>query len=333
MAHRKSSSGSRKRTSPKVWLLTVFVGLLVAGLSLWWEEQQQKPAEALSPRIEAVEEPVSRVQRAEKTAKGPKVAGVIENGKDAADTKGAEAVESVAYELARLQSENHGQVGAERQEQVIEHIGYTVSYNPEWRVPNWVAYELTDFESGGEEKRSNHFLPDPLVEGDPVVTGDYKNSGYDRGHMAPAADMKWSEQAMRESFYMTNMCPQLHNLNAGDWKSLEDMGREWARKYGSVYIACGPIVEEGFSTIGTVRKIAIPSAFFKVFLRSDGEGWTSIGFVMPNEAGSKPLMTYMLPVNEIEARTGIDFFYLLPDDVEEQVEGRCEPSEWALKRR
>lgn len=170
MAHRKSSSGSRKRTNPKVWLLTVFVGLLVAGLSLWWEEQQQKPAEASSPRIEAAEEPVSRGQGAEKTANGPKVAGVIENGKDAADAKGTEASECVAYELARLLSENPGQVGAERQEQVIEHIGYTVSYNPEWRVPNWVAYELTDFESGGEEKRSNHFLPDPLVEGDPVVT-------------------------------------------------------------------------------------------------------------------------------------------------------------------
>ena len=121
----------------------------------------------------------------------------------------------IAYELPR--------VIKNQPEQVIQHLGYTVSYNPEWLVPNWVAYELTNFETGGEQERKNHFKPDPLVNGDPVVTSDYSNSGYDRGHMAPAADMKWSEQAMRESFYMTNMCPQLHNLNAGDWKDLEEL--------------------------------------------------------------------------------------------------------------
>jgi len=303
MTTRKTSSKRRRKSGSKAWMITVIIGLLAAGFSLWWEEQREVPQEA---------EPVQALV-AENTAETIGESEIVR------------AAESVAYELA--------QVAAERPEQVIEHVGYTVSYNPEWRVPNWVAYELTDFESGGDEKRSNHFLPDPLVEGDPVVTADYKNSGYDRGHMAPAADMKWSEQAMRESFYMTNMCPQLHNLNAGDWKSLEDLGREWARKYGNVYIACGPIVEEGFSTIGTMRKIAIPSAFYKVFLRQQGDGWTSIGFVMPNEAGTKPLMTYMMPVNEIEARTNIDFFYLLPDEVEEEVEARCEPSEWALRRR
>lgn len=306
MTRRKTNFKSRKSSVPKVWMLTVIIGLLVAGLSLWLDEQRESPS--------AVEESAvpCQVESATEIIGNQVVA-------ELSDTQ------SVAYEMAR--------VTTGRPEQVITHVGYTVSYNPEWRVPNWVAYELTDFESGGEEKRSNHFLPDPLVEGDPVVTADYKNSGYDRGHMAPAADMKWSEQAMRESFYMTNMCPQLHNLNAGDWKSLEDLGREWARKYGSVYIACGPIVEEGFSTIGTERKIAIPSAFFKVFLRRKGNGWTSIGFVMANEAGSKPLMTYMMSVNEIEERTNIDLFYLLPDDIEEEVESCQDPSDWALKRK
>ena len=235
-----------------------------------------------------------------------------------------EVDQNVAYELPRL---NNNQP-----EQIIEHIGYTVSYNPTWLEPNWVAYELTAAETGGEQERSNHFKPDPLVEGDPVVTSDYSKSGYDRGHMAPAADMKWSEQAMRESFYMTNICPQLHNLNAGDWKDLEEMARSWAQQYGNIYIACGPIVEAEYPTIGKTHTIAVPAAFYKVFLRQTKEGWTSIGFIMPNKAGNRPLMTYMLTVDEVEEQTGLDFFYNLPDSIEAQVESDYSISDWTLSR-
>ena len=235
-----------------------------------------------------------------------------------------EVDQNVAYELPRL---NNNQP-----EQIIEHIGYAVSYNPTWLEPNWVAYELTAVETGGEQERSNHFKPDPLVEGDPVVTSDYSKSGYDRGHMAPAADMKWSEQAMRESFYMTNICPQLHNLNAGDWKDLEEMARSWAQQYGNIYIACGPIVEAEYPTIGKTHTIAVPAAFYKVFLRQTNNGWTSIGFIMPNQAGNRPLMTYMLTVDEVEEQTGLDFFYNLPDSIEAQVESDYNISDWTLSR-
>ena len=249
---------------------------------------------------------------------------VVNNQSVAKPQPTTEVNDSVAYELPRL---NNNQP-----EQVIEHIGYTVSYNPNWLVPNWVAYELTAAETGGEQERSNHFKPDPLVEGDPVVTSDYSKSGYDRGHMAPAADMKWSEQAMRESFYMTNICPQLHNLNAGDWKDLEEMARSWAQQYGNIYIACGPIVEADYPTIGKNHTIAVPAAFYKVFLRQTNKGWTSIGFIMPNQAGNRPLMTYMLPVDEVEAQTGLDFFYNLPDSIEAQVESDYSISDWTLSR-
>ena len=132
---------------------------------------------------------------------------------------------SPAAELPRWANEQ-----VAKPEQIIHHIGYTVSWNPVFLVPNWVAYELTADELIGSEERTNHFKPDPLVEGDPVVTRDYSNSGYDRGHMAPAADMRWSAQAMRESFYMTNICPQNHNLNAGDWKALEERVRDMAEQ-------------------------------------------------------------------------------------------------------
>lgn len=218
-----------------------------------------------------------------------------------------------------------------RPQQIIEHVGYTVSYHPMWHIPNWVAYELTSEEVDGLEERSNHFMPDPLVNGDPVVTKDYYNSGYDRGHMAPAADMKWSEQAMKESFYMTNMCPQNHSNNAGDWKDLEEFGRDLARKYKSIYICCGPIVTDTTTTIGLYHRIVVPQSFFKVFLRQKADGeWTCIGFIMPNAPGNRPLMTYMLSVDEVEKQTGIDLFYQLSDSIEKSIEKDFNISDWSL---
>jgi len=220
---------------------------------------------------------------------------------------------------------------APRSEQLIAHTGYTVSYNLAWRIPNWVAYELTAEEVAGEEGRSDKFLPDPLVQGDPVVTRDYSNSGYDRGHMCPAADMKWSAMAMKESFYMTNICPQHHSNNAGDWKDLEELARDLATKYGRLYICCGPIVTDTTLTIGTERKIVVPQAFYKLFLRQRSNGeWTAIGFVMPNAAGNKPLMTYMHSVDEVEALTDIDFFPALPDSIETIVEADFTIAHWTL---
>ena len=85
-----------------------------------------------------------------------------------------------------------------RSDRIITHKGYTVSYNYDWKIPNWVAYELTDVEVQGEVPRYDKFKPDPMVpQFATATTNDYKYSGYDRGHMAPAADMKWDEQAMR----------------------------------------------------------------------------------------------------------------------------------------
>ena len=217
-----------------------------------------------------------------------------------------------------------------RPQQIIKHVGYSVSHNPVWNIPNWVAYSLTKEETSGVYPREDSFYPDPMVTGDPVVHKDYTHSGYDRGHMAPAADMKWSEQAMRESFYMTNICPQNQNLNRGDWNDLEELARDWARKYGNIYIACGPLVSQDYRTIGQNKKIAIPDAFFKVFLRQTDTSWTAIGFVMPNQAGNRPLMTYMMSIDEVEELSRIDFFYNLPDNIEEIIEQDITITDWNI---
>lgn len=218
-------------------------------------------------------------------------------------------------------------------EQIIEHSAYTVSYNHEWNLPNWVAYSLTDDETYGTVPREDSFYPDPLIKGVAIETCEYTHSGYDRGHMAPAADMKWSEQAMYESFYMTNVCPQNRNLNRGDWNDLEELARDWARKYGEIYIVCGPLVSKDYRTIGQNKKIAIPNAFFKVFLRQTDTSWTAIGFVMPNQAGNRPLMTYTLSIDEVEQLSGIDFFYNLPDNMEDDVEKEFSVRDWNINVR
>nr|MCR5550122.1 DNA/RNA non-specific endonuclease [Bacteroidales bacterium] len=154
---------------------------------------------------------------------------------------------------------------ADRPEQIIAHKGYTVSYNSDWCVPNWVAYELTREEVRGTVHRAGHFEPDPDVKGVCPTYRDYSRSSYTRGHMAPAGDMKWDTTAMRESFYLSNVCPQDHNLNDGDWKVLEEQARSWAYKYGSVYIACGPIMSNNPEVIGR-NNVAVPDAFYKVLL-------------------------------------------------------------------
>ena len=217
-----------------------------------------------------------------------------------------------ALEIPILQSSTGGQT--------LKRKGYTLSYNADYKTPQWVAWELTKRETEGKEGRTDKFLPDPDVRGAKAYTGDYTKSGYDRGHMAPAADMKWSRQAMEESFYMSNICPQNPNLNRGDWNDLEEKSRQWAKKYGTVYITCGPIYDGKRPKRIGKNKVAVPDAFYKVILINDKKNPHATGFIFPNKAGHKPLKKYMVTVDSVEKRTDIDFFPALPDEIENRIE-------------
>ena len=218
--------------------------------------------------------------------------------------------------------------------QVIEHIGYTVSYNEQRRNPNWVAYELTGEEVDGKEPRANKFIPDPLVKGRQAVDDDYKHSGWDRGHHAPAADMKWSKQAMDESFYLSNISPQNHNLNSGVWKSIEELTRDNAQKYNKILVVTGPVFtsKDGLGYIGE-NMVLIPNAFYKVLLTYYDNGYTGIGFYCENIAGKKSLDYYAKSIDEIEKITGIDFFHLLPDEIESKVEREYDWNNWKTQKK
>lgn len=214
-----------------------------------------------------------------------------------------------------------------RQQQIIRHTGYTVSYNKDTKLPNWVSYELTRAETKGKEKRSNRFIADPLVKGAIATNADYTRSGYDKGHMAPAADMKWSPVAMNESFYFSNMCPQHPQLNRRGWKKLEDKIRDWAVADSAIIIICGPVIKKQPKTIGK-NKVAVPQQFFKVILSPFVKPMRAIGFLFNNEQSVDPLSAYVVTVDSIERLTNMDFFSLLPDEVENKIEAEANYFQW-----
>lgn len=214
-----------------------------------------------------------------------------------------------------------------QQEQIIRHTGYTVSYNKELKLPNWVSYELTREETKGKEKRNNRFIADPLVKGIIATNADYARSGYDKGHMAPAADMKWSPQAMKESFYFSNMCPQHPQLNRRGWKNLEEKIRDWAIADSAIIIICGPIITKQPKTIGK-NKVAVPKQYFKVILSPFVRPMRAIGFLFNNRQALEPLSTYAVTVDSIERLTNMDFFASLPDEIENKIEAEKNYFQW-----
>lgn len=210
--------------------------------------------------------------------------------------------------------------------QEYDYTGFKVSFNRHNRTPNWVAWELLGVETEGVASRHNKFWQDVNVEGCPT-TGDYRNSGYDRGHMCPAAEQKWSEEAMNDCFVMANMCPQDHALNSGAWNTLENRERNWARRDSAIVIVAGPIYENGDTkTIG--NGVLVPSAFFKVLLAPYVEQPRAIGFVFPNMSAPGNMQNYVMTVDDIEKLTGYDFFSSLPDDIENEVESKASFREW-----
>lgn len=229
---------------------------------------------------------------------------------------------------------------ADKTNQVIEHMGYTVSYNQSMLIPNWVAYVLDIYGVRGDVKRTDNFCLDPDIIGPQAELSDYRNSGYDRGHMAPAGDMKWSSQAMEESFYLSNMCPQLHNLNNGDWKELEELLRTLTDTYPKLYIVSGPIVEKkNPKTIGANR-VVVPDKFFKAVVAQrslldnalgGAEEYTAIGFVFPHVAGHKPLKAYACTIDSLEKVIGMDLFHNLDDKIEKAIEKQYSLSDWNIK--
>ena len=215
--------------------------------------------------------------------------------------------------------------------QILHRTAYITSYNRETRTPNWVGWVLTSDHTDGEYARGgSKFIEDDDVPEPRATYKDIRESecGYQRGHMCPAGDNKWSYKAQRESFLMTNICPQDGDLNQRDWKYLEEECRDWARKYGRIYIVAGPVFQsKDYKTVGD-NKVAVPDAFFKVVLAFDSGSPKTIGFLYDNQSGHHEMDYYVRTVDEVESATGIDFFSQLEDSVERTIEAIVSLCEW-----
>ena len=213
-------------------------------------------------------------------------------------------------------------------EQIIYRKGYTASYNKDTKIPNWVAWHLTAEHAKGTLPRpGNAWHEDLQVPSPRASLEDYRRSGWDRGHMCPAGDNKWDADAMYESFLFTNCCPQNANLNSGEWNQIEIRCRQWAEKYGDIYIVCGPILfRQEHQTIGP-NKVVIPEAFFKIVLCLKGKP-KGIGFIRRNTATSGKRDNYVNSIHEIERITGMTFFPNIPKEVAESVKSQANLKDW-----
>lgn len=211
--------------------------------------------------------------------------------------------------------------------QIKEYTGFTLSYNKENKTPNYVAWELLGAEVSTEWPRTDNFWQDPDIIGC-TAHRDYTNSGYDRGHMCPAADQKWSEQAMIDCFVMANMCPQLHALNAGAWETLENKEREWAKRDSAIMIIAGPIYNSDNNNYYGNAKVRIPDAFFKVLAVPYLDNPRGIAFVYPNMNCPGNMQDYATSIDKVEELVGFDFLSSLPDDIESHIESSYSFPDW-----
>lgn len=212
-------------------------------------------------------------------------------------------------------------------EQIIHKISYIVSYNKDTKIPNWVAWHLTADHTDGPVSRMSNFYEEESVAYPRATLDDYRGSGWSRGHMCPAGDNKWDGRAMYESFSLVNVCPQNANLNSGLWNSFEIDCRRWAKRYGDIYIVCGPVfMNREHETIGA-NGVFVPEAFFKVVLCLNGIP-KALGIIVRNTNGNNKRDLYYNSIDQVERITGIDFFPALPDELEKIIESDVDMNLW-----
>ncbi len=210
---------------------------------------------------------------------------------------------------------------------LTKHEGYTLQYDEQNEQARWVAYQLTAAETIKQFERTNKFIPDPTISSGSASDKDYRNSGYDRGHLAPASDMGWSAKTMAESFYYSNMSPQVPAFNRGIWKRLEEQVRRWAMELDTVYVVTGPILSGNLQFIGP-DQLAVPNYYFKAVLYFHGKDSKAIGFVMENRKLQGSLSDFTFTIDSLEKLTGLNLFASVDDQLETKIERTICTSCW-----
>ncbi len=211
--------------------------------------------------------------------------------------------------------------------QVVNHEYLTLSYSEPHEQAEWVAYRLTKEWIKGGYERTNDYRKDNDIKSNSPTLADFKGSGYDRGHLAPARAIAFSPEAMSQSFYLSNMSPQEAGFNRGIWANLEKQVRQWAYQNEEIFVVTGPVLNRCQTSIGS-NEVCVPAHFYKVILDYEQPEWKAIGFLMPNEKSKRDLQDYVVSIDYLESKTGINFFPKLPDNVETRIERTSNTNQW-----
>lgn len=210
---------------------------------------------------------------------------------------------------------------------VAEHQHFVLSYSEPHEQAEWVAYVLKKEHLTYDDRRRPYFIEDPKVPTKSADWRNYKGSGFDRGHLCPAGDRRFSEYAYNETFYTSNISPQRNDFNAGIWNRLEMQVRQWCKRYGDIYVVTGGVLKEGLEEIGE-EDVVVPNAFYKLVLRGDGKDIKVLAFLFPHEESNRPLQDFLVSVDALESATGIDFFYQMSKNWQNTKEKSVQQSNW-----
>lgn len=213
---------------------------------------------------------------------------------------------------------------------IIRHNGYQLSYNEKHEQAEWVAYSLSKSDIIYTKHKRPFFISDPKVKTKSADWRSYKKSGYDKGHLCPAGDKRFSKKAHDETFYTSNISPQKHDFNAGIWNKLEQKTRYWAKKYNHLYVVTGGVLKPNLKTIGK-NKVSVPNQFYKILLDYTKPEIKAIAFLLPHQKSNKPLYSFVVSIDEIEKITGIDFFPNLPNSIETKLEASTNYKNWSFR--
>jgi endonuclease G, mitochondrial len=212
---------------------------------------------------------------------------------------------------------------------IITHKYFTLSYSEPHEQAEWVAYELKKEHLGKTNFDRPYFIDDPEVDSGSASWKNYKRSGYDKGHLCPAGDRRFSLEAFNETFYTSNISPQLNDFNAGIWNRLEQKTRYWASKYDGLYVVTGGILTKNLKSIGD-EDVAVPKYFYKILLDNSRGEYKIIAFLMPHEDSEKTLNKFVVSIDSLEKMTGIDFFPSLKDNIENNLEKSSDYKAWSF---
>jgi endonuclease G, mitochondrial len=269
----------------------------------------------------------SKKEETEASAKEEKPGGIFGDILDKISEKKTDTENDEGSSQGDSQGSLEYYLPKERKGQLVRHSALILNYQEEHEQASWVLHKLLSKTNKGSAKRSNEFMPDPLVETGSALPSDYSRSGYDKGHLCPAGDFKHDKTLQDETFYMSNMSPQVGDFNRGIWNDFEMLVRRWAGRRGDLIVITGPVLKNGLETIGRRNSVSVPEQYYKIVY--DPQTEQALAILMPNEGlFDRRIREFVVSIDEVERLTGIDFFEKLPDALEKKIETNANESQW-----